>query len=303
MSASSAEALAGLRPGRAGLLGRAAQIGRALSRVPVIPGTILTAVVLAALLADFVALYSPSVVDLKNTFLPTAWEAGGSWNNPLGTDNLGRDVYSRIVHGSRLALVVGFVVVFIAATVGTTLAIVAGYVGKWVDAVIMRITDAFFSMPFLMVAIVLAAILGPSLRNLILILVLGGWTRYARIIRGEVLRLKEMDFVAAAKVAGVPTPVILYRHIFPNVVNTMVVLATLELGGTITAAAALGFLGVGVPPEIPTWGGMLAEGRPYIASAWWIAFFPGASITLTVLATNLLGDWLRWRLDPKYRQL
>lgn len=297
---SSTEALTGLRPVRAS---RLAQVGQALSRVPVIPGTILTAVLLTALLADVLALHPPRVIDLGNTFAPTVWETGGSWHNPLGTDSLGRDVYSRLMYGSRLALFVGFVVVFISGIVGTALAIVAGYVGKWVDAVIMRITDGLFSMPFLMIAIVLAAILGPSLRNLILILVFRGWTRYARVIRGEVLRLKEMDFVAAARVAGVLTPVILYRHIFPNVFNTVLVLATLELGSTIIAAASLGFLGVGVPPEIPTWGGMLAEGRPYIASAWWIAFFPGVCIALTVLGTNLMGDWLRWRLDPKYRQL
>lgn len=299
----STEPLAGLRTPRPGTGAWLARVTREVSRIPVIPGTILSIVIIAAIFADFLAPHTPSSFDLDQTFRPPAWEADGAWDHPLGTDNLGRDVYSRILHGSRLALFVGFVVVFIAGSVGTTLAITAGYMGGPVEAIIMRVTDAMFSLPFLMVALVLAAVLGPSLPNLIIILAVGGWTRYARVIRGEVLRLKEIDFVAAAKLAGTPTPMILLKHIFPNVTNTMLVLATLELGGTIIAAASLGFLGVGVPQEIPTWGGMLSEGRPYIASAWWIATFPGLAITFTVLGTNLLGDWLRWRLDPKFRQL
>jgi peptide/nickel transport system permease protein len=278
-------------------------LARALAQVPVIPGVVLSVVVLTAVLADVLALHSPTATDLEHTFRPPAWVAGGSWSHPLGTDNLGRDVYTRIVYGSRLSLIVGFIVVFIGGSVGTALALVAGYVGRWADALIMRVTDAFFAMPFLVVAIVLAAILGPSLVNLIVVLAAVGWTRYARVIRGEVLRLRQMDFVAAAKLAGTRTPAILWRHIFPNVVNTLLVLATLELGSTIIAAAALGFLGLGLPPTVPAWGSMLAEGRPYIASAWWIALFPGLAIAVTVLGTNLLGDWLRWRLDPRYRQL
>ena len=276
--------------------------GRALAQVPVIPGIVLSIAVLTAVFADALALHPPTATDLEHTFRPPAWVAGGSWSHPLGTDNLGRDVYTRIVYGSRLSLIVGFVVVFIGGTIGTALALVAGYVGRWVDALIMRVTDAFFAMPFLLVAIVLAAVLGPSLVNLIVVLAAVGWTRYARVIRSEVLRLKGMDFIAAAKLAGTGTPLILWRHVFPNVVNTLLVLATLELGSTIIAAAALGFLGLGLPPTVPAWGSMLAEGRPYIASAWWIALFPGVAIALTVLGTNLLGDWLRWRLDPRYRQ-
>jgi peptide/nickel transport system permease protein len=279
------------------------RLARALGQVPLIPGVILTIVVLTAVFADALALHSPTATDLQQTFRPPAWVAGGSWSHPLGTDNLGRDVYTRMVYGSRVSLIVGFIVVFIGGTVGTALALVAGYVGRWADALIMRVTDAFFAMPFLMVAIVLAAILGPSLLNLIAVLAAVGWTRYARVIRGEVLRLKAMDFVAAAKLAGTNTPLMLWRHVLPNVMNTLLVLATLELGSTIIAAAALGFLGLGLPPTIPAWGSMLAEGRPYIASAWWIALFPGVAIAATVLGTNLLGDWLRWRLDPRYRQL
>lgn len=283
--------------------GRFGRLFRSMTQVPIIPGTILTIVVLTALLADLLALHPPTAADLQNTFRPPAWLPGGSWSFPLGTDNIGRDVYTRILYGSRLSLIVGFIVVFIAGSLGTALALIAGYVGRWADALIMRVTDAFFALPFLIVAIVLAAVLGPSIGNLIAVLALVGWTRYARVIRGEVLRLKEMDFIAAAKLAGTPTPLILWRHILPNVVNTVLVLATLELGSTIIAAAALGFLGLGLPPTIPAWGSMLAEGRPYIASAWWIALFPGLAIAVTVLGTNLLGDWLRWRLDPRYRQL
>ncbi len=283
--------------------GRLRTFGRNLAQMPVIPGVVLTIVILTAVFADVLALHSPTTTDLEQTFRPPAWVTGGSWSHPLGTDNLGRDIYTRIVYGSRLSLIVGCIVVFVGGSVGTTLALIAGYVGKWADALIMRVTDAFFAMPFLVVAIVLAAILGPSLVNLILVLAAVGWTRYARVIRSEVLRLKEMDFVAAAKLAGTRTPLILWRHIFPNVVNTLLVLATLELGSTIIAAAALGFLGLGLPSTVPAWGSMLADGRPYIASAWWIALFPGLAIAVTVLGTNLLGDWLRWRLDPRYRQL
>ncbi len=288
------------RPAGAGRLGR---LARSLGQVPLIPGVILAIVILTAVFADVLALHSPTVPDLQQTFRPPAWVAGGSWSHPLGTDNLGRDIYTRTIYGSRISLVVGFVVVFIGGSVGTALALVAGYVGRWADALIMRVTDAFFAMPFLVVAIVLAAILGPSLVNLIVVLAAVGWTRYARVMRGEVLRLKEMDFVAAAKLAGTRTPLILWRHILPNVVNTLLVLATLELGSTIIAAAALGFLGLGLPSTVPAWGSMLADGRPYIASAWWIALFPGLAIAITVLGTNLVGDWLRWRLDPRHRQL
>jgi peptide/nickel transport system permease protein len=207
-------------PARSAADGRLRALGRSLAQVPVIPGVVLTIVILTAVFADVLALHSPTATDLEHTFRPPAWVAGGSWSHPLGTDNLGRDIYTRIVHGSRLSLIVGCIVVFIGGSVGTALALIAGYVGKGADALIMRVTDAFFAMPFLVVAIVLAAILGPSLVNLIVVLAAVGWTRYARVIRGEVLRLKEMDFVAAAKLAGTSTPLILWRHIFPNVVNT-----------------------------------------------------------------------------------
>jgi peptide/nickel transport system permease protein len=287
-----------LRPG-----GQWRSLARTLGQVPVIPGVVLTIVVLTAAFADGLALHPPTATDLERTFRPPAWVTGGSWSNPLGTDNLGRDIYTRLVYGSRVSLIVGFIVVFVGGGMGTALGLVAGYVGNWADGLIMRVTDAFFALPFLMVAIVLAAVLGPSLVNLIIVLAAVGWTRYARVIRGEVLRLKDMDFVAAARLAGTRTPLILWRHIFPNVVNTLLVLATLELGSTIIAAAALGFLGLGLPPTVPAWGSMLAEGRPYIGSAWWIALFPGLAIAVTVLGTNLLGDWLRWRLDPRYRQV
>jgi peptide/nickel transport system permease protein len=213
-------------------------------------------------------------------------------------------VLSRLIFGARVSMIVGFTAVIFAGVLGSTLGILSGYLGGWVDQVIMRITDTWLALPALTFAIFLAAIVGPSEWNLVLILGIVYWTRYARVIRGEVLSLKERDFVRLAIVAGCSKWTIMRRHLLPNVLNTAIVLATLMLGVVIVTEAALSFLGVGVPPPKPAWGLMLADGKKgLMAGYWWLTVLPGVCIALMVLSANLLGDWLRVKLDPQLRQL
>ena len=272
--------------------------------VPMVPIAILVVLAFLAVFAEFVAPHNPEVGTLSLRFRPPAWIAGGSSEYLLGTDHIGRDVLSRLIFGARVSMLVGFLAVLFAGFVGTVLGILAGYIGSWVDQVIMRLTDAWLALPALMFAIFLAAIVGPSEFNIVIILGLVYWTRYARVIRGEVLSLKERDFVRLAIVAGCSKWTIMRRHILPNVLNTAIVLATLMLGVVIVTEAALSFLGVGVPPPKPAWGLMLADGKKgLMAGYWWLTVFPGVCIVLMVLAANLLGDWLRVKLDPQLRQL
>jgi peptide/nickel transport system permease protein len=272
--------------------------------VPVIPILILVVLAFLAIFAEFIAPHNPEVGTLSQRFRPPAWIAGGTTVNLLGTDHIGRDVLSRLIFGARVSMMVGFTAVLFAGFVGTILGVLAGYMGGWVDQVIMRVTDAWLALPALMFAIFLAAIVGPSEFNIIIILGLVYWTRYARVVRSEVLSLKERDFVRLAIVAGCSKWTIMRRHLLPNVLNTAIVLATLMLGVVIVAEAALSFLGVGVPPPKPAWGLMLADGKKgLMAGYWWLTVFPGVCIVLMVLAANLLGDWLRVKLDPQLRQL
>jgi peptide/nickel transport system permease protein len=272
--------------------------------LPIIPITILVVLALLAIFADFIAPHNPEVGTLSQRFRPPAWITGGTMVNLLGTDHIGRDVLSRLIFGARVSMMVGFTAVLFAGIVGTTLGILAGYMGGWVDQIIMRVTDAWLALPALMFAIFLAAIVGPSEFNIIIILGLVYWTRYARVVRSEVLSLKERDFVRLAIVAGCSKWTIMRRHLMPNVLNTAIVLATLMLGVVIVSEAALSFLGVGVPPPKPAWGLMLADGKKgLMAGYWWLTVFPGVCIVLMVLAANLLGDWLRVKLDPQLRQL
>jgi peptide/nickel transport system permease protein len=237
-------------------------------------------------------------------FKPPAWQQGGVATYLLGTDHLGRDVLSRLIFGARVSIIVGTLAVVVAGVVGTALGILSGYMGKWVDQVIMRVTDTWLALPALTFAIFLAAILGPSEMNIVIILSLVYWTRYARVIRGEVLSLREREFVRLAIVAGCSKWTIMKRHILPNVLNSAIVLASLQLGVVIIAEAALSFLGVGVPPPKPAWGLMLADGKKgLMAGYWWLTVLPGSCIMLMVLSANLLGDWLRVKLDPQLRQL
>ncbi len=275
-----------------------------LSGFPVIPTAILVGIALLAIFAEVIAPYNPEVGTLGDRFRPPFWQAGGSEAHLLGTDHLGRDVLSRLIFGARVSMVVGFMAVIFAGVVGTTLGIVSGYLGGWVDQVIMRLTDTWLALPALTFAIFLAAIVGPSEMNIVIILGIVYWTRYARVIRGEVLSLKERDFVRLAIVAGCSKRTIMKKHILPNVLNSAIVLGTLMLGVVIVTEATLSFLGVGVPPPKPAWGLMLSDGKKgLMAGYWWLTVLPGVCIMLMVLSANLLGDWLRVKLDPQLRQL
>ncbi|MBM3222563.1 MAG: ABC transporter permease [Candidatus Tectomicrobia bacterium] len=275
----------------------------ALRHLPWFPSTILAGLVIMAIGAAWLAPHDPTDGDITRKLVPPAWTARGTWEHPLGTDRFGRDVLSRVIYGSRLSLVVSLLAIGVAGTLGTGLGLVAGYRGGVTDAVLMRLTDIGLSLPTILIAVVLVAVSEPSFRNVVLVISLLLWPRFARQIRGETLALKEQDFVALAIVAGKSSTWIMTRHIFPNVVPTLLVVCTLQVGYVILLEGSLSFLGVGVPPPNPAWGLMIAEGRGFLATAWWISLFPGLAMLLTVLAVNLLGDWLRDRLDPKLRQV
>ena len=275
-----------------------------LKGFPLIPVVILLFIAFVAIFADVLAPHDPQIGSLARRFKPPFWMEGGSLVYPLGTDHVGRDVLSRLIFGARVSMVVGITAVLVAGSIGTLLGIVSGYLGGWADQVVMRITDTWLALPALTFAIFLAAIVGPSELNIILILGLVYWTRYARVIRGEVLSLKQREFVRRAIVAGCSKSLIMWRHILPNVINSAVVLATLMLGVVIVTEASLSFLGVGVPPPKPAWGLMMADGKKgLMVGYWWLTVFPGICIMLMVLSANLLGDWLRVKFDPQLRQL
>src|SRR5246127_4690119 len=275
-----------------------------LGDFPLIPTLILVGIGFVAIFANLLAPHNPEVGSLAARFRPPFWEARGSTQYLLGTDHLGRDVLSRLIFGARVSMVVGFTAVIIAGVIGTALGIISGYLGGWVDQVIMRLTDTWLALPALTFAISLAAIVGPSEMNIVIILGLVYWTRYARVIRGEVLSLKEREFVRLAIVAGCSKWTIMRRHILPNIINSAIVLGTLMLGVVIITEATLSFLGVGVPPPEPAWGLMLSDGKQSLmVGRWWLSVLPGCCIMLMVLSANILGDWLRVKLDPQLRQL
>jgi peptide/nickel transport system permease protein len=274
-----------------------------LKRLPLIPLAIIAMVVLTALLAEVITPYSPTDISLSQRLKPPFWEKGGSLGHPLGTDPMGRDLLTRMIYGARISLVVGCLGLFVGGGIGAALGMIAGYAGGRVDAFLMRVADTTLAFPIILLAILLVVILGGSLLTVVLAIALVLWARYARVIRGEVLSIRERDFVAQARIAGCSSGRIILVHIFPNILNTLVVLLSLQVGWVIIVEASLSFLGAGVPPPTPTWGSMIAEGRDYIASAWWLSFFPGLAILVTVLAFNLFGDWLRDALDPTMRQL
>lgn len=260
---------------------------------------ILVIILIAACFAPCITAWEPNQQDIMNKFLDPFWCEGSSTAHILGTDQLGRDVLSRLIYGSRITLLISFGGTIVGILVGVTLGAISGYYGKWVDAVIMRLVDIQLSFPFTLLALFIAAVLGPGLRNIIIIAGISGWVRYARLVRGEILSIKEMEYVEAIRSLGGSDMRIIFRHIVPNVISPIIVLATLEVAKIILMEASLSYLGMGVPVSIPTWGRMLSEARSYMVSAPWLAILPGLCITLTVLAVNLLGDWLRDYLDPK----
>jgi peptide/nickel transport system permease protein len=270
----------------------------ALRGAPTLSLVVLTLATVCALFAPWIAPADPIVGDLAESLQPP-----GSAGHPLGTDNQGRDLLSRLIYGARISVTVGILAVFVAGGVGTIMAVLSGAYHGWVDVVLMRITDAFLALPFLMIAVTVVSLLGPSLLNVILVIGLLRWMGYARVLRGEVLRLMETDFVRLALVAGGSRWRIIRRHILPNLVNTLLVLGTLELGVAVIAEAGLSFLGLGVPRPLPSWGTMLAESQQYFYVAWWLPVIPGIAVTLLVMSSNLTGDWLRDRIDPTRRQL
>lgn len=273
-----------------------------LRRLPWSAIIILGAFVFVAAFPSWLTPYNPVEVSLTTRLQAPGWEAAGT-QSPLGTDTLGRDVLTRVFYGARISLLVALFALLLGGGLGLTIGIVSGYMGGKADAVLMRLTDAFMAIPALLLALVFVMTVGAGLSTVIMAISFTMWSRFTRIIRSEVLSLKERDFVKLAKVAGCSSPRIMFVHILPNVLNTFVVICTLQVSHCILTEASLSFLGAGVPPPTPTWGNMISEGRDYLGSAWWICVFPGLALTSVVFSFNILGDWLRDRLDPKLRQL
>ncbi len=259
--------------------------------------------VIPAIFAPWVAPHDAFMGSLSHRLIPPFWQDGGTTEHLLGTDKLGRDMLSRIIYGARVSLTVSLIAIFVGGIIGTVLGLISGYFGGRTDSVIMRLVDISLSLPTILLALVLVAAVGPSFGTVITVLIVLLWARYARLVRGETLAIKELDFIARARVAGASATRIMVKYIFPNVVNSLIVLATLQVGYVILLESSLSFLGAGLPRAEPAWGVMVSDGRELIVTAWWVSMFPGLAIMLTVLSLNLLGDWLRDHLDPKLRNL
>ncbi|MBT6393153.1 MAG: ABC transporter permease [Nitrospinaceae bacterium] len=263
---------------------------------------ILLAVVLCAILAPVISPANPHEQLLSRALKPLLW-SDGQRIFILGTDHLGRDFLSRLIYGTRISLMVGFFAVFLTGSVGLLVGLLSGYFGGKVDFVFMRLVDLILSFPFILLALATIAIVGPSLTVLILVMSMRIWVIYARVVRGEVLSLREQEFVQGARSIGSSHVRIIFRHILPNVLAPVIIIASLYLGRMIIIEAGLSFLGLGVPPPTPTWGGLLSDGKVHLYTAWWVVTFPGLAITITVLGSNLVGDWLRNVLDPRLQSL
>jgi peptide/nickel transport system permease protein len=291
-----------MNPGEGSQRGeRLLKLKKVFKRIPKTAAAIILLLFICALFSPWIAPHDPIEQNLASALKPPFWEKGGTSAHLLGTDNLGRDILSRIVYGSRVSIIVGFAGVLLSGVVGMFLGIIAGYFGGKIDAVIMRLTDMMLSLPYILIAIAIIGAIGPSLTNIIIVLGITQWVGYTRIIRFEAMSLSKSEFIEMAIISGNRWWRILLVHILPNVLNTAIVLATLDVGKMIIFEAAMSFLGLGVRPPTPTWGGMLADGRVYLTFAWWIATFPGIAIAITVLGGNLLGDWLRDELDPRHQ--
>jgi peptide/nickel transport system permease protein len=272
-------------------------------RLPWTAFVIIAIMVVAAVFAPLIAPHSPTEQSLPDKLKPPAWQEGGSATHLLGTDLLGRDLFSRLVYGARVSLTVAAFALLSGGLIGLAVGIVAGYLGGRVDSILMRVVDATLTFPTILIALLLAVSLGAGLRTIVIAITVIIWARFARVVRGEVLGVKGRDFVSLARVHGCSSLRIMRVHVVPNVMNTFMVLLTLHIGFVIIVEASLSFLGAGIPPPTPSWGQMVADGRGHIASAWWLSVMPGAAIMLVVLAFNLFGDWLRDWLDPRLRQV
>jgi peptide/nickel transport system permease protein len=270
---------------------------------PPLTASILMAIfVVTALLGPALSPYSADQTNFAAAMKPPAWQEAGSWAHLLGTDQLGRDLATRIMHGARLSLVLALIGVAGAGTIGVALGLVAGYTRGWLSDIIMRVVDAFLALPFFLVALAFVAALGVSITNLIIVMALTTWPPFTRLVRSEALRVREADFVALARISGVPGWRIALVHVLPNVLNGVIVLATLDIGRIILLESGLSFLGLGVQPPTVSWGLLLSDGKQFMTFAWWLTVIPGLALLLTVLAFNTLGDWLRDRFDPRLEQ-
>jgi len=270
---------------------------------PTVPLVIVVALVICALFAPLLSPHSPLEGSLGDRLVAPVGMEGAKPGHPLGTDRLGRDTLSRLLYGARISLSVSVLGITLTGTLGSFIGLLAGFLGGWTETLLMRLVDISLSLPGILIAVLLSVVFEPSFTNVIIVVVFLLWPSYARLVRGETLGLKQQDFVALARVAGCSNLTIMFRHIVPNLVPSILVLATLHVGYVIVLEAALSFLGVGIPPPTPSWGVMVADGRGLIEQAWWVSILPGIAILVTVLSLNILGDWVRDRLDPKLRQV
>jgi peptide/nickel transport system permease protein len=262
---------------------------------------VLVLFVLTALIGPFLVEHDPMRGSLRARLDPPFWIEGGSTTHLLGTDRLGRDVLARIIEGAKISLLVCAVVIAIAGSVGTAVGTLSGYIGGWVDRVLMRLVDLALSLPVILLALLIGAISGPSFTNIVIVISLVLWSQYARMSRGETLRVKNEEYVDLARTSGLGHVAIIFKHILPNIAPSLIVVATLQVGVVIVLEASLSFLGVGVPPPNPSWGAMVSEGRSYVVTAWWVSAFPGIAIVMVVMAVNVLGDTLTDRINPALR--
>ena len=278
---------------------------RSLARrkVALVGVIVIMLMILVAIFAPFLTPYDPAEINIVNRLNPPGWTSPDGDVYVLGTDSLGRDVLTRLMYGTRVSLTVGITAVLIAGTIGVSLGLISGYFGGWLDAVIMRLADIQFAFPFILLAIAVLAVMGPGLSNLILVLGVNGWVRYGRITRSQVLSFREEDFVLAARSIGTGSWRIIFQHILPNSWGPVIVIASFMVASTIISEAALSFLGLGVPPDIPSWGAMLADGRDYMERAPWLSIYAGLSISIVVLSINVVGDWMRDYLDPHLKNI
>lgn len=264
---------------------------------------ILGVFLVAGIFADLLSAYDPEKIDLISRLTPPALQEGGSWAHPLGTDNLGRDILSRVMHGARVSLLVVVTCIPASALIGTLIGLLAGWRVGWWDRLLMRLVDVQLALPALLFALLISVVFGRSLINVIVIIIIFSWSGYARLVRADVLSLREQEFVVAARASGASDKRILFRHVLPNIVNTIVIMATLDVPAVILIEAALSFLNIGVAPGTPSWGAMISEGRNFMTIAWWPIWMPGIAILLVSLTGNLMGDWLRDTLDPRLRNV